>query len=433
MQCNIPAADRERYLADPTSFASQDDLYSRLVRANIAMLDHKYADARVLWEQLVTATEEKHGRHALEVANALIGLTQVLYFLYDRSNTIAIADLARSTAERALQIHETGAAASSQPLNMAACLFQLARLSRSVKAWDASEAAKSMLQRALEIQEAVLAPTHPELAYTLCELASVLRPSRCGHWVPRVDLAALAEARPLLQRALDIFDVESHRSPTHRVFLDALFLIGQLAHDQRDLPAAEQFFERALRIIEKWGINHRLATHTLINLAFVAIDMGKIDEARFRFHRAMIIQETAFGPEYHSVDATLNILCRVLNEHGEQTLAKALRQRPHVLARKCPQGHALVLDKCPDDFRCNVCGAAWSKGIERWGSCPCRFGICMNCVNFPPSGLPPVPSADQIALVVARIMEVGTLRFYFFLNHSTITWMVSDSTKDRSS
>ncbi len=87
--------------------------------AEAKMACAKYAEARPLFERLVTMAEAQKGTDHPAVANTLNSLAQALYFLGDFS-------LAQSTAERALDIRERFLGPNHP--DVARSLFQLARV-----------------------------------------------------------------------------------------------------------------------------------------------------------------------------------------------------------------------------------------------------------------------------------------------------------------
>ncbi len=90
-------------------------------------------------------------------------------------------------------------------------------------------------QQALEIDEEVYGPDHPNVAFRACILADILH-----------DMGGLMDARSLYRRALEI--IESAYGPNH---LDAAILsnnLGNIAKAQGEPAEARKRFEKALRV-----------------------------------------------------------------------------------------------------------------------------------------------------------------------------------------
>src|SRR5262249_24897830 len=101
--------------------------------------------------------------------------------------------------------------------------------------------AEPLLLRALEIQEQVLEPQHPNIANNLRNLAEVYRALR-----------KYSKAEPLFLRALEI--QEQVLEAGHLDIADTLHDLAQLYWNQGKFAKAEPLFLRELRIRERaWG------------------------------------------------------------------------------------------------------------------------------------------------------------------------------------
>jgi tetratricopeptide (TPR) repeat protein len=160
-----------------------------------------------------------------------------------------------------------------------------------------------------------LGPEHPDAAAILDNLAWLLH-----------DQGALAEARPLLERALAIR--EQQLGPEHRYTATILNNLAGVLHDQGALAEARPLLERALAIREQqFGPEHPYTATILNNLAGVLHDQGALAEARSLFERVLAIREQQFGPEHPRTAAILNNLASLLQEQGALAEARPLLER----------------------------------------------------------------------------------------------------------
>jgi len=136
-----------------------------------------------------------------------------------------------------------------------------------------------LLERAMAFEDA--APDHPLVANVLGALA------REYQYTGRY-----AEARPLLERALDIADA-AFEGP-HPSVANAINNLAALLADQGDFEAAHAGYERALAMYEEaLGPDHPAVGAALGNLALVYVRQGDSESALDLFARALEISEKA--------------------------------------------------------------------------------------------------------------------------------------------
>jgi tetratricopeptide (TPR) repeat protein len=165
--------------------------------------------------------------------------------------------------------------------------------------------ARGVQERALAIREKVLGPGHPHTAWSLINLAALLR--RQGD---------LAGARPLYERALPIF--EKVLGPEHPDTANSLSGLGGLLHEQGDLARARPLCERALAIREKvLGPEHPHTADSLNNLALLLHKEGDPVSARPLHERALAIREKVLGPEHPDTAFSLRWLARCVEFEGD--------------------------------------------------------------------------------------------------------------------
>jgi tetratricopeptide (TPR) repeat protein len=175
--------------------------------------------------------------------------------------------------------------------------------------------ARPLFERALAIREQQLGPEHPDTATSLNNLGKLLH-----------EQGALAEARPLLERALAIY--EQQLGPEHPHTAAVLNTLGRLLYVQGSLAEARPLFERAVAICEQQlGPEHPRTATSLNNLAALLQHQGALAEARPLLERAVAIYEQQLGPEHPLIAMSLNNLAGLLHAQGAIGEARPLYER----------------------------------------------------------------------------------------------------------
>jgi tetratricopeptide (TPR) repeat protein len=182
--------------------------------------------------------------------------------------------------------------------------------------------ARPLYERALAIHEKQLGPEHAQTATSLNNLAAVLQ-----------DQGALAEARPLLERALAIR--EKQLGPEHPRTANGLSTLAGLLYEKGDLAEARSLCERALAISEKQlGPEHHDTAMNLHNLALLLQAQGDLAEARPLLERALDIREKQLGPEYPDTAQSLSTLASLRWAQGALAEARPLFERALAINEK---------------------------------------------------------------------------------------------------
>ena len=173
-------------------------------------------------------------------------------------------------------------------------------------------------ERCLEQCEQRLGPDHPNTASGLNNLAQILRVTN-----------RLAEAEPLMRRALTIF--EASYGPDHPRVARSLYSLAQLLQDTNRLTEAEPLMRRALAINEaSYGRDHPSVATCLNNLAQLLKATNRLAEAEPLMHRALAIFEASYGPDHPNVATSLlNLLnlAQLLQLTNRQKEAESLLRR----------------------------------------------------------------------------------------------------------
>ena len=151
-----------------------------------------------------------------------------------------------------------------------------------------------MFEQALDIEEMMHGPEHPDVATGLSNLAGLLQ-----------DVGEAAKARLLLERALAI-DEKVHGLEHLKVGI-RLSNLGPVLRHLGELAQARQMVERALAIKQTTcGPEHPDVATDLSNLALVLRDLGEAAQALPLAERALAVSERADGPEHPTVAIRLS-------------------------------------------------------------------------------------------------------------------------------
>jgi tetratricopeptide (TPR) repeat protein len=182
--------------------------------------------------------------------------------------------------------------------------------------------ARPLIERALAIREKVLGSEHPATAQSLNNLALLLMAQ-----------GELAGARPLIERALAIR--ERVLGPEHPATAQSLNNLAYLLRVQGELAGARPLIERALAIREKaLGPEHPYTAITLTNLANLLRVQGDLAGARPLYERALAIREKVLGPEHPDTAGSLTGLASLLQDQGELARARPLYERALAIHEK---------------------------------------------------------------------------------------------------
>jgi tetratricopeptide (TPR) repeat protein len=294
-----------------------------LARQSLARVDHRELQIHRLTQAIMRdwlGSRERWASAAVElVANAFPSSIEELADPGQWQRCAQLLPHARAAAEHA---HESGVAEAT-----AANLLR--RAGSYLERRGEYAGARDLLERSLELTEAVRGPGHLEVAYVLSALGFLLQGQR-----------ELDTARRTHERALAIY--EAHLPPDHsgrggtldsdvgRDIGRALNNLGLVHYLQEDLDGARDYLERAFDINETaFGPDHPEVASTLNNLGQVLHRVGDLAGARGLHERALAIKEAAhgFGPDSPSAAETLNFLGVVLRDLGELRAARDAHQR----------------------------------------------------------------------------------------------------------
>jgi tetratricopeptide (TPR) repeat protein len=218
-------------------------------------------------------------------------------------------------------------------------------------------------KQSLAIREKTLGAEHPDVAWSLHNLAGLYRKQRQYNkaeplyeraraiWekvdseLPEVarnlnSLAALyrdtgqyQKAESLLERALAIW--EKRRGPEQAEVARGLHSLGSLYRTQRQYSRAEPLYKRALAILEKCrDPGHPDVAQTHYRLAQLYDAQGQCAKADSSYQRALAIWEKALGPEHPDVAACLENYALLLRKMDRPQQAEPLETRARAFRGK---------------------------------------------------------------------------------------------------
>ena len=183
-------------------------------------------------------------------------------------------------------------------------------------------AAKCLLERTITIEESSLEQDHPTLASTLCVLGSVLR-----------DLETYHEAKIHLDRALHIQEFSLDKE--HPSIATTLFVFATVLQGLGEYSQAGIYLERALDIQEKsLGYNHPCVADTFTVFASLLQDQGEFDRAKNILKKAMGIQNIVLESNHPRLGVTLYTYASVLKDLGELDQAKVYLKKAASIQEK---------------------------------------------------------------------------------------------------
>jgi CHAT domain-containing protein/Tfp pilus assembly protein PilF len=196
--------------------------------------------------------------------------------------------------------------------------------------------ARPLIERALAIRETALGEHHPDVAQTLNTLAIL-------YWVQGL----YGQAEPLYQRSLAIREAafgEHHPKVAETLCNLALLYKGQGLYER-----AEPLFQRALAIYEAAvGRDHPDIARLLINLAGLYWAQGLYDRVGPLYQRSLDIAEATLGKHHPLAIQALNGLANVYQAQGlydqaEPLLQQALAVHEATLGPHAPEVTGLLL------------------------------------------------------------------------------------------
>ena len=209
---------------------------------------------------------------------------------------------AQALLERALELAEKNKVCDSE---RAVYLIDLAYLYRYQNNLGKAE---KLCKEGLRLQEESLYENHPHIAYTLRTLASI-------HQAQNRHI----QARAALDRAVMV--MLCHHAADEHVMAPFYVDIGKLLTAQVNLTEAEEYFLKAISLINKsYGPNHLYTSTVLVDLAKLYTLQGKYSKAESLIDKALAVLEKSYGSKHFlTVPAFLTKakICRATGNYTE--------------------------------------------------------------------------------------------------------------------
>ncbi|MEO1145547.1 MAG: tetratricopeptide repeat protein [Cyanobacteria bacterium J06638_22] len=208
--------------------------------------------------------------------------------------------------------------ASSLTPEQTAMLEEATQLNRQVLALHQQgryQEAMLLAEQALEMREAILSESHPDVAISLNNLALL-----------HEELGNYAAAEPLYERSLRI--CETLFGADHPDVALSLNNLAELYRSQGDYDSAEALLQRSLAIFEgALGENDPTLAQSLNNLAELYRIRGDYAAAAPLYQRALAIRAAALGNRHPDVAQSLNNLALLYHSQGDYAAAEPLYER----------------------------------------------------------------------------------------------------------
>lgn len=199
---------------------------------------------------------------------------------------------------------------------------RLGALSRVYTETGDYEEAKTLVERAMALDEQSLGPEHPDIAFSLNLLANI-----------HTEMGDIKKAQSLHSRALSLR--ERVLGPEHPDVATTLSNLGVIHLMLGDFTESLALHSRAL-IIEReaLGFSHPTVAATLGNIANVFGAMG--DDTQFRTYseHALVILQQVYGPNHPSVANALMGLAIYFKRTGQHEKSRELLQQSIAIFKK---------------------------------------------------------------------------------------------------
>ncbi|KAK9901713.1 hypothetical protein WJX75_009833 [Coccomyxa subellipsoidea] len=170
------------------------------------------------------------------------------------------------------------------------------RLSEAVPSPAPAAARNGKAAAAAAAPVTVLASAHASSHYSLAEAYPIGPPHYNAASEEAIHEAELRHREALL-------------GPSHPDLADSLSNLAILYNQRGDFERAQPLYERALRIYEAvYGPSSTEVAHTLTDLAVLHLEQGNDASGRPLLQKALVIQEAALGPDHPDVQAIRDVL-----------------------------------------------------------------------------------------------------------------------------
>jgi tetratricopeptide (TPR) repeat protein len=274
--------------------------------ARLYALQHREAEAELLYRRSLTIVERAQGATHPQVASILEGYAAL-------KRAMGNAAEAASLEARLKKVRAADPARMQRWRELSAHVEALSQQGRY------AEAAK-VAREALTVAEEVFGPSDPSLARSLSDLAELYRVA-----------GQLAQAEPLQLRALAIR--EKALGPRHPHVAQSLSALGHLYKAQGRYGKAQASYERALSINEAaLGSEDFTVANDLNNLAELAVAQGNFGSAAGLYRRLLDILERTADLASGELAMTWEKYAHCLRQLGKTREAEQIEAKARALS-----------------------------------------------------------------------------------------------------
>jgi non-specific serine/threonine protein kinase/serine/threonine-protein kinase len=242
---------------------------------------------------------------AEQVSGFLVGLFQVSDPSRARGNTITAREILDEGARR------IRGELIDQPEVQARMMATIGAVYRGLGLYDS---AQELLEEALVIREAHLAPDDPAILWNLFDLAWLAM--ELNDYTRAVEITE--RSMPLARQILDPDSAELAR---------VLAGVGMVRWDQQRYEESEELLRRAVAIWDqKSAVSDPFLGTALDGLGRALTQKGQLDQALEYLERAQTFRRETLGPDHPDMAASMMFLAKLHERRGEQAQAQALYQ-----------------------------------------------------------------------------------------------------------
>ncbi len=283
----------------------------------------KWESAIPLSEKGIAQYEKVFGANHLELVEPLKLLAVLLMFKGDLVNR-------EKVSKRILHIQEL--ALGRDHLNTTEGLLHLGTTYLGGPQWlEGKEVfAKSLLERALRMREAILKPNDMRIAQVASDLG-----------ILHLSLSEYTQAEALLRRAMTI--AEQELGPASYFVVMRWNDLAEVKAVQGEYGEAAALWERGVESAEKHHPGSPVYAAMMANLGQLSMDTGNYDRAKQQLEHALPLYEKFWGLESSNMAELLTLLGRLSFEQREIQSAEQFHRRALTLREKIfGMNHAFV-------------------------------------------------------------------------------------------
>lgn len=210
------------------------------------------------------------------------------------------------------------------------------------------------LERARELQLALLGPDHESLAVTLYDLA----------WIEAHYRGDYAAAEGLHRQAVAIF--EKNSGYESEGVARGLYNIAWQVQRQGRYADARDTYRESLALWRKLvGDQHRSVAKNVSGLASAYQDLGELEEAERLFREALEIRRKVLAPDHPDMATSLNNLATALRDRGDHAGAASFFEEACSIYRSRLGPTHQFTSICEQNLGGALAGSGrWKEGIE---------------------------------------------------------------------